>query len=145
MLSSMVMRGLHGIRILVVDDDPDALELMGMFLRPTGATVVAARDGYEALLQALHDPPDVVFCDLRMPRLDGHELLYQFQREERLRAIPFVATTGLGGDTDVLYTCLEGFAGHLVKPIQPEMVDALLEGVVRQRPRQPSPPPATRP
>jgi hypothetical protein len=45
----------------------------------------------------------------------------------------------------VLYTCLEGFAGHLVKPIQPEMVDALLEGVVRQRPRQPSPPPATRP
>ena len=141
----MAMRGLHGVSILVVDDDPDALELMRMFLRPTGATVVEARDGYEALLQALAHPPDVVFCDLRMPRLDGPELLYQFQRDERLRAIPFVATTGLGADTDVVSTCLQGFAGHLVKPIEPRMVDALLEGVLRKRPRRPSPPPAARP
>lgn len=119
----MVLRGLQGVSILVVDDDPDSLELMGMFLRPTGATVVEARNGYEALLQALRNPPDVVFCDLRMPRLDGHELLYQFQRDERLGTIPFIATTGLGDDMDVLHTCLAGFAGHLVKPIAPEMVD----------------------
>jgi CheY-like chemotaxis protein len=130
----MVRRSLHGVSILVVDDDPDALELMRLFLRPTGATIVEARDGYEALLRALESPPDVVFCDLRMPRLDGHELLYQFQRDERLSAIPFVATTGLGADTDVMYTCLQGFAGHLVKPIEPRMVDALLEGVLRKRP-----------
>lgn len=135
----MAMTSLHGVSILVVDDDPDARELMRMFLRPTGATVVEARDGYEALLRALEHPPDVVFCDLRMPRLDGHELLHQFQRDERLSAIPFVATTGLGADTDVLYTCLQGFSGHLVKPIEPEMVDALLEGVLRKRP------PAARP
>lgn len=141
----MAMRGLHGVSILVVDDDPDALELMGMFLRPTGATVVEARDGYEALLQASRNPPDVVFCDLRMPRLDGHELLHQFQQDERLSAIPFVATTGLGDDLDVMYTCLEGFAGHLVKPIEPAMVDALLEGVLQKRAQRRSPPQAARP
>lgn len=44
----MAMTSLHGVSILVVDDDPDARELMRMFLRPTGATVVEARDGYEA-------------------------------------------------------------------------------------------------
>lgn len=140
----MAMPRLHGVTILVVDDDPDALELMGMFLRPTGATVVEARDGYEALLHAARNPPDVVFCDLRMPRLDGHELLYHFQQDERLSSIPFVATTGLGGDSDVMYTCLEGFAGHLVKPIEPAMVDALLEGVLQKRARGPSAPPAAR-
>lgn len=136
----MVSNGLQGVSILIVDDDPDALELMRMFLRPTGAAVIEARDGYEALLRALEQPPDVVFCDLCMPRLDGHELLYQFQRDEQLRSIPFVATTGLGDDSDVMHTCLAGFAGHLVKPIMPEMVDALLDKVLPPRPRQQPPP-----
>ena len=130
MMRPMVLRDLTGVRILVVDDEPDSLELMRMFLAPTGATVVEARDGYEALLQALRHTPDVVFCDLRMPRVDGHQLLYQFQRDEGLSRVPFIATTGLGDDQDVMHTCLAGFAGHLVKPIMPEMVDALLERVL---------------
>ena len=129
----MVLRGLTGVSILAVDDDADSLELMRMFLAPTGATVIEARDGYEALLQALRHPPDVVFCDLRMPRIDGHELLYQFKRDERLSQVPFIATTGLGDDQDVMHTCLAGFAGHLVKPIMPEMVDALLGQVLSRR------------
>ena len=129
----MVAPSLDGISILVVDDDPDALELMRMFLRPTGATVREAHDGFEALLQARRHPPDVVFCDLRMPRLDGHGLIDRFQRDERLSAVPVVATTALGEDRDVTHTCLAGFAGHLVKPIMPEMVDAVLARILPGR------------
>ena len=125
--------GLDGLSILVVDDDPDALELMRMFLRPTGATVREAHDGFEALLQAQRHPPDVVFCDLRMPRLDGHGLIDRFQKDERLSAVPVVATTALGDDSDVTHTCLAGFAGHLVKPIMPEMVDAVLARILPAR------------
>jgi CheY-like chemotaxis protein len=131
----MVSPGLEGVSILVVDDDPDALELMRMFLRPTGASVREAHDGYEALLQARRQTPDLVFCDLRMPRLDGHGLIDHFQRDERLSAVPIVATTALGGDSDVTHTCLAGFAGHLVKPIMPEMVDAVLERILPDRRR----------
>jgi CheY-like chemotaxis protein len=131
----MVSAGLHGVSILIVDDDPDALELMRMFLRPTGADVREAHDGYEALMQAQRHPPDIVFCDLRMPRLDGHGLIDQFQRDERLAGVPIVATTALGDDDDVTHTCLAGFAGHLVKPIMPEMVDAVLERVLPGRAR----------
>jgi len=129
----MVYPDLEGLSILVVDDDPDALELMRMFLRPTGATVREARDGFEALLQAQRHPPDVVFCDLRMPRLDGHGLIGRFQKDERLSAVPIVATTALGDDSDVTHTCLAGFAGHLVKPIMPEMVDAVLARILPGR------------
>jgi CheY-like chemotaxis protein len=129
----MASAGFEGVSILVVDDDPDALELMRMFLRPTGAVVREAHDGYEALLQAQRHPPDLVFCDLRMPRLDGHGLIDHFQRDERLAAVPIVATTALGDDRDVTHTCLAGFAGHLVKPIMPEMVDAMLERVLAGR------------
>ena len=129
----MVAPSLDGLSILVVDDDPDALELMRMFLRPTGATVREAHDGFEALLQARRHPPDVVFCDLRMPRLDGHGLIDRFQRDERLSAVPVVATTALGEDRDVTHTCLAGFAGHLVKPIMPEMVDAVLARILPGR------------
>ena len=133
MLRAMTPFDLRDVCILIVDDDPDALELMRIFLKPTGASVIEARDGFEALLQAQRQPPDIVFCDLRMPRLDGHELLYQFQRDERLSAVPFVATTGLGDDLDVMHTFLAGFAGHLVKPIEPAMVDALLQKVLPAR------------
>jgi CheY-like chemotaxis protein len=129
----MVAAGLEGLSILIVDDDPDALELMRMFLRPTGATVREARDGYEALLQAQRHLPDIVFCDLRMPRIDGHGLIDQFRRDERLAAVPIVATTAMGDDSDVTHTCLAGFAGHLVKPIMPEMVDAVLDRVLPGR------------
>ena len=129
----MVAAGLQGISILIVDDDPDALELMRMFLRPTGATVREARDGYEALLQAQRHLPDIVFCDLRMPRIDGHGLIDQFRRDERLSAVPVVATTALGDDSDVTHTCLAGFAGHLVKPIMPEMVDSALDRILPGR------------
>ena len=129
----MVAAGLEGISILIVDDDPDALELMRMFLRPTGATVREARDGYEALLQAQRHLPDIVFCDLRMPRIDGHGVIDQFRRDERLAAVPIVATTAMGDDSDVTHTCLAGFAGHLVKPIMPEMVDAVLDRILPGR------------
>lgn len=131
----MVPAGLRGVSILIVDDDPDALELMRMFLRPTGADVREAHDGYEALMQAQRQPPDIVFCDLRMPRLDGHALIDRFQRDERLAGVPIVATTALGDDDAVTHTCLAGFAGHLVKPIMPEMVDAVLERVLPGRAR----------
>lgn len=128
----MAPRSLEGVSVLIVDDDPDALELMGFFLRPTGATVREARDGYEALMLALETPPHVVFCDIRMPRLDGHALIDQFKKHEDLRGVPFIATTGLGADDDVVDTCLAGFSGHLVKPIQPEMVDTLLQEVLKR-------------
>jgi CheY-like chemotaxis protein len=126
----MVSPDLRGLSVLIVDDDPDALELMRMFLRPTGAVVWEAHDGYEALMQAQQNRPDVVFCDLRMPRLDGHALKDRFQRDEGLATVPIVATTALGDESDVTHTCLAGFAGHLVKPIMPEMVDAVLERIL---------------
>jgi CheY-like chemotaxis protein len=128
----MAPRSLEGVSVLVVDDDPDALELMGFFLRPTGAMVREAHDGYEALMLALEEPPHVVFCDIRMPRLDGIGLIDQFKRHEDLRGVPFIATTGLGADDDVVDTCLAGFSGHLVKPILPEMVDTLLHEVLKR-------------
>jgi CheY-like chemotaxis protein len=124
---------LRGLSVLIVDDDPDALELMRMFLRPTGAVVHEAHDGYEALLLAQRHPPDLVFCDLRMPRIDGHGFLDQLRRDERFESVPVVATTALGDDSDVTHTCLAGFAGHLVKPIMPEMVDAVIARVLPGR------------
>jgi CheY-like chemotaxis protein len=134
----MTYRTLEGVSVLVVDDDPDARELMGFFLRPTGAIVREACDGYDALMLALEEAPSVVFCDIRMPRLDGIGLIDQFKRHEHLRGVPFIATTGLGADDDVVDTWLAGFSAHLVKPILPEMVDTLLHEIL---PRQDDPRP----
>lgn len=130
----MVRQGLRGRSILVVDDDEDTRELMGLFLRPTGALVRQAQDGYEALVEADHVPPDLVFCDILMPGLDGYAVMNQLQRDPRLRRVPVVAITALGTDSDVVDTCVAGFIGHLVKPLTQEMVFAQLKRVFGRLP-----------
>lgn len=125
--ATMRSQQLRGLSILVVDDDPDAREMMRMFLRPTGALVREAADGSEALTLAEIDPPAAVFCDLLMPDMDGHAFLDRLARNPRLAAIPVVAVSGLGSDDDVMRTCLAGFAGHVVKPIEPATIDAQLD------------------
>jgi two-component system, response regulator len=60
--------------VLIVEDNPDFRGLMRDFVETFGATVREARDGYEAMAQVLRSPPHLIFCDLRMPGLDGRSL-----------------------------------------------------------------------
>lgn len=113
---------LSGPCVLVVDDDQDTRELVEAFLHPTGARVNTARDGFEALVAAHALRPDIIFCDIVMPGLDGYAVMHMLRHDPRLSAIPVVAITALGTNSDVVDTTLAGFVGHLVKPLTPEMI-----------------------
>jgi CheY-like chemotaxis protein len=115
----------HRLRILVVDDNQDAAELLMLGLEASGHEVEAAHDGPSALEIAARFLPQVAILDLGLPVMDGFELA------ERLRAQPFptpriIALTGYGRDTDCERTRAAGFERHLVKPIQ---LDDLLRAV----------------
>lgn len=112
-------------RILVVDDNEDAATSLAMLLEQLGHDVVTASDGEEGVTKAAAFRPHVVFLDLGMPRMDGAEAA------KRLRTLPdgaqtvLIALTGWGQEHDRQRTRAAGFDHHLLKPIEPNLLEQL--------------------
>jgi CheY-like chemotaxis protein len=121
--------GLEGVRVLIVEDDPDAREILAMVLDHAGATVATAGTAAGALAELDRGVPDVMLCDITMPDQDGYELLRSVRARPRERGgeVPAVALTAHARDEDRRRSLAAGFQGHMAKPLEP---DALAEFVV---------------
>jgi signal transduction histidine kinase len=104
-------------RILVADDNRDALESLTTLLRLAGHEVYAAGDGAEAFELALAHRPEVALLDLGMPKLDGHGLARQLRAQPWSASLVLVALTGWGQDQDRHRSRDAGFDAHWVKPL----------------------------
>jgi CheY-like chemotaxis protein len=107
-------------RILIVEDHPANLELMSYLLTAFGHTVLTACDG-EAGLEAAHrEHPDLILCDVQMPKLNGYGVAKLLKQDAQLRTIPLIAVTAFAmvGDRDKMLAT--GFDGYISKPIVPE-------------------------
>ena len=118
---------LTGLRILVVDDEPDSLEIAAEALANTGATIVLADSGTKALEHWDKAPFDVVFCDLAMPGMDGYEVLRQIRSANANGAATIaIALTALASDSDRKAIVAAGFDHHIVKPFSfPDLIRAV--------------------
>jgi CheY-like chemotaxis protein len=115
-----------GLRILVVDDNEDAAEMMVLLLRNRGHTVLAANDGLSALELAVELEPEVAVLDLGLPIMDGYELASRLKEACAPRAIRLIAITGYGQPEDRARTHAHGFELHLVKPVDLQRLEAAL-------------------
>lgn len=107
-------------RILVIEDDPPSLELMGYLLRAFDYTPITLGNGEEGLESARSIVPDMILCDIQLPGVDGHEVARRLESDPVLRTVPLVAVTALAmvGDRDKVLA--SGFDGYLSKPVVPE-------------------------
>jgi CheY-like chemotaxis protein len=113
-------------RVLVVDDNADAAESLAALLAISGHETRMAHDGQAALAEAQQFQPDVVFLDIGMPKLDGHETAKLIRQQPWGKDIVLVALTGWGQSEDRRRSREAGFNHHLVKPADPAMVATLL-------------------
>jgi signal transduction histidine kinase/CheY-like chemotaxis protein len=113
-------------RILVVDDNRDAADLLGRLLIMNGHDVLIAYSGEDALQRALEFKPEIGLLDIGMPQMDGYELAARLRREPGLATIFLVAITGWGQEEDRRRTLSAGFNAHLTKPASPEEITRLL-------------------
>lgn len=120
---------LHGLRILVVEDLEDARELTCVMLEQHGAEVVTAKDGAEALATMSGGDIDLVLSDLRMPRMDGFELLLELQRSQPMHP-PVIALSAHTRAEDHQRTETAGFAGHIDKPFDHVQLLAAIGAVI---------------
>jgi len=106
---------LAGLRVLAVDDNPDALDVVSATLSASGAAVRVARGGAEALARWIEEPADVLVCDLAMPQMDGFGVLAAIQ-SAHTGSVRAIALTAHASQEYVDRTFAAGFVGHLAKP-----------------------------
>ena len=117
---------LDGLRVLVVDDEADARELVATMLSSAGASVATAGSTDEALAALDREVPDVLVSDVGMPGEDGHALLRRVRASRRLCRVPAVALTAYAGADDARRAVLAGFHTHMPKPAEPAMLTAVV-------------------
>jgi PAS domain S-box-containing protein len=121
-----------GRRVLVVDDNTDAAELLADILREHGHETSIAHDGPTALTKALVFRPDVALLDIGLPVMDGYELAKRFRDLPELKRVQLLAVTGYGQQEDKERSRAAGFYEHLVKPIDFSRLRALIDHVAEQ-------------
>jgi CheY-like chemotaxis protein len=112
---------LAGKRALVVDDDPDALELISRMLETQGMVVNAASCAEEGLAAFEREVPDVILSDLAMPEEDGYDLIRSVRKRpaDSGGLVPAIAVTALARPEDSARSLASGFQIHLTKPLDP--------------------------
>ncbi len=120
-------------RVLIVDDNEDALSSLSMLVRVLGNEICRARDGLEAVAAAEQFRPEIVLMDIGMPNLNGYEAAKRIRAEPWGADILLVATTGWGQEEDRRRSKQAGFDHHLVKPVEPEKLREILAAPVARQ------------
>jgi signal transduction histidine kinase len=115
-------------RVLVADDNVDAAASLAMMLEFMGNEVRTAHDGIAAVEAAAAFRPDVILLDIGMPRMNGYDACRQIREQPWGRGIAIAALTGWGQEEDKRQSREAGFDHHLVKPVEPAALEALLAG-----------------
>lgn len=113
-------------RILVVDDNVDAAEMLAAMLELRGHGTRVAHDGPDALVAAREIHPDVIFLDIGLPGMDGYEVARQLRADPAFEVTVLVALTGWGSQDDKERALEAGFDVHLTKPVDVAAVDAVV-------------------
>jgi two-component system cell cycle response regulator DivK len=107
-------------RILVIEDDPNTLELMIYLLDAFGHSPLTAGNGVAGMTLASAERPDLIVCDIQLPELDGYGVARALAEDPRLSTIPLIAITALAMVGDRERILAAGFDGYMSKPIVPE-------------------------
>ena len=111
--------GLQGLRILLVDDETDALDLISMELAQHGAHVTGVNSAEAALESLSTGRFDILISDIGMPQMDGYDLIRQIRkREDGTQRIPAVALTAYARVQDRMRAILAGYSTHVAKPVE---------------------------
>ena len=116
-------------KILVVDDEPNIREVVGLYLRREGHTVFSAADGEEALESYRRERPDLVVLDLILPKLGGLEVCRRIQSERR---VPLIMLTAKGEEEDRALGLRMGADDYVVKPFRPRELVARVAALLRR-------------
>lgn len=125
-------------RILVVEDEPDIVELVTRALARHGFRVDAAASGEEAVRKARQLVPDVVILDLMLPGIDGMEVCRMLRGDPRTAAAPIIMLTARSEEADMVAGLEVGADDYVAKPFSPKVLAARVRAILRRREKAPA-------
>jgi len=120
-------------KILVVDDEPDAVELIEFNLKAAGLDAVTANDGAEALKKARQVLPQLILLDLMLPEVDGLEVCKILRRDPQTQAIPIIMVTAKAAEIDRVLGLELGADDYVTKPFSPRELVLRVKRLLRER------------
>jgi len=128
-------------KILVVDDEPEAVELLEFNLKQAGYVVTTAEDGAEALKKARTQSPDLIVLDVMLPEMDGFEICKALRLDSATRRMPILMLTAKAGEIDRVLGLELGADDYLTKPSSPRELllrikKILARGQAEEKPRE---------
>lgn len=124
-------------KILVVDDDPDAVEFASAVMEEAGYAVVTAPDGVQGLEKAREEKPDLVILDVQMPERDGFTVFADMRKDPDLKDIPVVMLTGIADKVSIPFSAKdmgeyigEEPQAYVEKPVDPDMLTKTVRQVL---------------
>ncbi len=125
-------KGVGMAKILVVDDEPDALELIRFNLKNAGFEVLLADDGAEALKRARELAPDLILLDVMLPEMDGLEVCRMLRRDPATRQIPIMMLTAKAAEIDRIVGLELGADDYVTKPFSPRELVLRVKNLLRR-------------
>lgn len=123
-----------GAQLLVVEDDPDTLEMLKATLEARGFVVTACESAAEMLECAKDTTADLLISDIGMPEMDGFEMIKRLRQLEAFKNIPAIALSGYASQKDAKTAIAAGFNAHVSKPVDPKELLTLVEGLLQKPP-----------
>ncbi|MEA3323863.1 MAG: response regulator [Euryarchaeota archaeon] len=117
------------MKVMVVDDEPDIVDLLLLMLDDPDYDVIPASGGNDCLEKLKHDVPDLILLDLIMPDLNGWEVLNRIRQDDRLKSIPVVILTAKQLTADVAHKKAPHITEYLVKPVTKEGLISVIEDI----------------
>ena len=120
-------------KILLVDDEPDALEVLGFRLREAGFTPILAKDGARAIAAARDERPALIVLDVMLPEVDGLEVCKLLRRDPATSAIPIIMVTAKAAEIDRVLGLELGADDYVTKPFSPRELVLRIKNLIRRR------------
>src|SRR5213082_3503419 len=121
---------LAGLKVMVIDDSNTIRRSAEIFLKQAGCMVLPAEDGFDALGKIVEHEPDLIFCDILMPRLDGYQTCAIIKRNVKFQTVPIIMLSSKDGLFDKARGRMVGSEDYLTKPFTK---DQLLTAVQQHR------------
>ena len=121
------------LQVLVVDDEPDILELIGYNLARHNFDMIGVDSGEEAFASVRKSLPDLVVLDLMLPGIDGLEVCRRLKNDNRTAAVPVIILSAKGEEADVVIGLELGADDYLTKPFSPRVLMARIKAVLRRK------------
>jgi len=123
-------------KVLIVDDEPEIVEIISRYLIFHGYKVVSASDGKEGIAKVTAECPDIILLDAQMPVMNGWEMLEEMKEQPGSRHIPVIMVTGSYEQYDVLTACNYNITDYVAKPFDPSILLEKISNIFASKRRQ---------